>query len=100
MKEQQQTATQIKSFMDVKTDQQIFTTTPTQTFVDILPSRSRSRTKIKTPELITDTVIDTVTKPVPFIGTPSTLKPPVRKTPQTPGKFIPIASIFSPSIWV
>jgi hypothetical protein len=69
IEEQQQTATQINSFMDVKTDQQIFTTTPTQTFVDILPPKSRSRTKIKTPDLIIDTITD-----IP-IATPKPLPP-------------------------
>ena len=81
MKEQQQTATQIKSFMDVKTDQQIFTTTPTQTFVDILPSRSRSRTKIKNPDLIINTITDIKT-PVVQVPTRITPRTPFTRTPQ------------------
>ena len=86
MKEQPQTATQIKSFMDVKTDQQIFTATPTQTFVDILPPRSRSRTKVKTPDLIIDTIPDIKT---PVVQVPTRITPRTSFT-RTPQRFTPL----------
>lgn len=92
IKEQQQTATKIKSFTDMNTDQQIFTATDIKPFIDILPPKSRSRTKIKTPDLITDTITDTTTP---------TVQVPTRITPRnpwtdTPQRFIPLPPIKLP----
>lgn len=92
MKEQQQISPQIQSFTNIQTDQQIFTATDTKPFIDILPPKSRSRTKIKTPDLITDTITDTTTP---------TGQAPIRITPRnswknTPQRFIPLPPMTLP----
>ncbi len=92
IKEQQQTATKVKSITAINTDQQIFTATDTKLFIDILPPKSRSRTKIKTPDLITDTIPDTTTP---------TVQVPIRITPRnswknTPQRFIPLPPMTLP----